>query len=125
MDSKAWSQLAAQTALDKRATNVVILDLQKLTIVCDYFVICTVRNPLQAKAVAEGLLEKRHETGRAPNHIEGLATGSWVLMDYGDVIVHVFMPEERSFYDLERLWADAKAEQLEEVVADLRQMRQS
>jgi ribosome-associated protein len=117
------SELAARAAIDKRAADVVILDLTKLTIVCDFFVIATARNPIHSRAVVDGINERLRDEGRRPTHTEGLAAGKWVLMDYGDVVVHVFVQEERQYYDLERLWADAKVKQLEEVVADLRQAR--
>lgn len=107
--------------MDRRATDVLLLDLSKLTIVCDLFVIATSRNPIHSRAVVEGIEERLRDQGRRPLHIEGLAAGRWVLMDYGDVVVHVFLPEEREYYDLERLWADAKVQRLEEVVAGLRQ----
>jgi len=68
----------------------------------------------------EGIEERLKEAGRRPDHIEGLASLNWVLMDYGDVVIHVFMPEERAFYDLERLWAEAESRQLEDVVGHAR-----
>jgi ribosome-associated protein len=114
------SQLAASTAFDGKASDIAILDLRKLTIMCDHFVVCTARNSIHAKAVAEGIEEKLRESGRRPSHIEGMYGGGWVLMDYGDVIVHVFLAEEREFYDLERLWADAKVQQIEDVVNEAR-----
>jgi ribosome-associated protein len=120
LEPKEWSQLAAQIALDRRAADVSILDLRELTIVCDYFVICTSRNTIHSAAVADGIEEVLRVRGRRPSHIEGAVNGRWVLMDYGDVIVHIMLAEERSFYDLERLWADAKVSKLEELVASIR-----
>lgn len=120
MDSTELSHLAAAAALDRKATDIVILDLRKLTILCDYFVIGTARNSLHAKAVAEGIEERLRASGRRPGHIEGMYGAGWVLMDYGDVIVHVFLESERFFYDLERLWADAKVEAIEDVVTEAR-----
>lgn len=121
LDSGIVSKLAAAAALDKRATDVVVLDLRELTIVCDYFVIASARNTIHSKAVADGIAERLAEEGRRPRHIEGLPTATWVLMDYGDVVVHIFLPEERGYYDLERLWQEAKVEQIEAVVLDARQ----
>ena len=121
LDSGIVSKLAATAALDKRATDVVVLDLRELTIVCDYFVIASARNTIHSKAVADGIAERLAEEGRRPRHIEGLPTATWVLMDYGDVVVHIFLPDERGYYDLERLWQDAKVEQIEAVVLDARQ----
>jgi len=112
--------LIAAAARDKKALDIVLLDLRPLTIVCDYFVICSARNGPHVKAVAEGIEERLKAAGRRPHHIEGLTSLSWVLMDYGDVVVHVFLPEERAFYDLERLWAEAETKQLEEVIGQAR-----
>jgi len=120
LESAELSRLAAAGALDRKATDIVILDLRKLTIMCDYFVIGTARNSLHAKAVAEGIEEKLRDAGRRPGHIEGMYGAGWVLMDYGDVIVHVFLNSERNFYDLERLWADAKVEEIEDIVGEAR-----
>lgn len=121
MDALAWSELAASAAIDKKASDVILLDLRKLTIMCDYFVICSARNPIHTKAVVEGIEERLRESGRRPNHIEGMSAGTWVLMDYGDVVVHVFIPEEREYYNLERLWTDAEVTQLESVLVGARQ----
>jgi ribosome-associated protein len=120
LDSLFWSKLAASAALDKKADEIVLLDLRELTIVCDYFVICTARNTQHAKAVVEGIEERLKLDGRRPNHVEGRQNARWVLLDYGDVVVHVFMPEERAFYDLERLWVDAESTKLEDVLEQVR-----
>ena len=120
MESAELSRLVAEAALDKKATDVLILDLRKLTILCDYFVIGTARNSLHAKAIAEGIEEKLRGADRRPGHVEGLYGAGWVLMDYCDVIVHVFLEDERDFYSLERLWTDAKVEQIEDVVSTAR-----
>jgi ribosome-associated protein len=120
LDALQCTELAIAAAQDKKAVDVVLLDLRPLTIVCDYFLICSARNRPHAKAITEGIEERLKEAGRRPDHIEGLAGLNWVLMDYGDVVIHVFQPEERAFYDLERLWADAESKQLEEVVGQAR-----
>lgn len=120
MESIECSELIAAVAREKKALDIVLLDLRPLTIVCDYFVICSALNRQHVKAVAEGIEERLKVAGRRPDHIEGLTGLGWVLMDYGDVVVHVFLPEERAFYDLERLWADAETKQLEDVVSEVR-----
>jgi ribosome-associated protein len=121
LDSNVLSKLAANAALDRRATDVLVLDMRELTIVCDFFVIASARNIIHSKAIADGIAERLEIEGRRARHIEGLPTATWVLMDYGDVVVHIFMPDERSYYNLERLWADAKVEQIESLVLDARQ----
>ncbi|MDP2872203.1 MAG: ribosome silencing factor [Bacillota bacterium] len=120
MEPEALSELAAGAARDKKAEGVMLLDLRELTIMCDYFLICTARNTQHVKAVVEGVQERLEDAGRRARHIEGKSNARWVLMDYGDVIVHVFLPEERAFYDLERLWADARLTELAAVVEQAR-----
>lgn len=98
----------ARAADEKKAENLVILDVNKLTSLTDYFVFCSGNNPRQNKSIAE---EIKHSLGilkERPSHLEGLNNASWILMDYGDIIIHIFMPDVRDFYDLEGLWADAK-----------------
>ncbi len=124
MEPEELSQLAAKAAQDKKAEDVMLLDLRELTIMCDYFLVCTARNTQHVKAVVDGIEERLEEAGRRVRHIEGMASGRWVLMDYGDVIVHVFLPEERAFYDLERLWADARMTELAAVVGQVRGVQQ-
>ena len=86
----------------------MILDLQGLTTITDYFVICSGESTTQVKAIAEKVEEKFKESKVKPLGIEGLRYNHWVLMDYGDVIVHIFEEEIRAFYELEKLWIDAK-----------------
>ncbi len=74
----------------------------------DYFVICSGGTALHVRAIADGVRDRLAEAGRPPLHVEGYEPGRWVLLDYGDVVVHVFSAEDRSFYKLERLWADAE-----------------
>ena len=97
---------AAEIASDKRAENVVILDLRGLTMVTDYFVICTSTNRVQSRAVVEALDEV---LGHGHRRVRDGDETAWVLLDYGDVVVHVFSADARAFYRLERLWADAPA----------------
>lgn len=124
MEPEALSELAAKAAQDKKAEDVMLLDLRELTVMCDYFLVCTARNTQHVKAVVEGIEERLEAEGRRVRHIEGKSAGRWVLMDYGDVIVHVFLPEERAFYDLERLWADARMTELAAVVDQVRGVQQ-
>lgn len=111
-----WNQLGAEelarriatVAEEKKARDVVILDIKDLTPIGDYFVICSAPTTTQVGAIAENILKKLKEEGVVPGHHEGLERCLWVLIDYGSVIVHVFREEERNFYGLERVWGDAK-----------------
>src|SRR5262245_23761368 len=95
-------------ALDKKALDVVALDLRKASAFTDFFVICTGANLRQVKAIADAVEEALRSRGLKPALTEGYSRGDWVLIDYFDFIVHIFSPHTREFYGLERLWADAK-----------------
>ena len=114
LSSHELARLAGKFALDKRASDIVILDLREFTTVTDFFVLCSGSVDIHVKAIVESVREGLAREGQKPWHVEGLVYGSWVLMDYVDFVVHVFLREKRQFYDLERLWGDAPAEKLEE-----------
>lgn len=98
---------AARAADSKQGRDVVVLEVGEVLALCDWFVIASGANDRQVKAICDEVEQEIHEVGGPkPKRIEGLAEREWVLMDYGDVVVHVFQPEARDFYDLERLWAD-------------------
>ena len=102
------AKVAAYAADDKKATDIVLLDLSSKTDVCDYFLICTGANPRQVDAIVDEVREKvSANCGLSPLSCEGREGLSWVLIDYGSVVVHVFKPETRDFYRLEALWGDA------------------
>ena len=92
---------------DKRAENIDVLDIHELTSLGDYFVICTCNSNVQVRACADEVEVKAKEAGFEPLHVEGYRGGSWILLDLGDIIVHVMDRETREFYSLERLWDDA------------------
>ncbi|NMW20571.1 MAG: ribosome silencing factor [Chlorobiaceae bacterium] len=98
---------AAELALEKKCEEVKILDLRGLTSVTDYFVIVTADSDRKAKSAAEHIIDELKVDGERPMHVEGMDSMHWILLDYIDVVVHVFMPDERHFYDLESLWSDA------------------
>lgn len=100
--------------MDKKAKEVHVLDLKDLTTITDYFVICSGESTTQVKAIAEQIKEKFKEVNIKPLSIEGLPYSHWVLIDYGDVIVHIFEEETRMFYELEKLWIDAERIPLQE-----------
>ena len=99
---------AAQLALDMKANDVVVLDLKGVSDMTDFFVIASGTSDTHVRATAEHIAEQLRKEGAAANHVEGLPQGRWALMDFVDVIVHVFHPTLRQFYQLERLWSDAR-----------------
>ena len=98
---------AVAAADDKKALDLVVLDLRKAAGFTDYFVICTASNKRQIRAIADGVMEALSADAK-PAHIEGYDRSEWVLLDYFDFIVHIFTPETRLFYGLERLWGNAE-----------------
>ncbi|HSK69979.1 MAG TPA: ribosome silencing factor [Candidatus Limnocylindria bacterium] len=96
----------SQLLYDKKAEDITALRVAHLTVLCDYIVIATARSTIQAKALADHLEEKLLEQGRTPRRVEGKDQGTWIVLDYLSVIVHIFKPEERAHYRLERLWSD-------------------
>jgi ribosome-associated protein len=105
--------------LDKKASQLVVLEVRDFTSIADYFIICSGRSDRQVQSIAQGIQETARETGIAVISVEGLTRGHWVLMDYADVIVHVFYQPVREFYDLDGLWADAPKVQLPEPYSTL------
>ena len=101
------ARLSARAALDKRAQALQVLDLAALTGIADYFVLCTATSTTHAQTVAEAIEAALKAEGHRALHREGVAASGWLLLDYGDVVVHVFLPETRAFYALDRLWGDA------------------
>ena len=100
--------LAARAAADKKADGVVVLDVSELLVITDHFLICSGTNDRQVKTISEAVQERlREDGGVKPLRTEGEREGGWILLDYGDFVVHVFLAEVREYYDLERLWKDA------------------
>lgn len=97
-----------KSADDKKAFDMKVLNISKLTNIADYFVILSGNSQRQVMAIADDIEEKMYNHGYELKHKEGYSTGRWILLDYGDIIVHVFYKEDRDFYSLERLWADAE-----------------
>jgi ribosome-associated protein len=100
--------LAIAAALEKKAMDVVVLDLRKASAFTDFFVICTGGNSRQIEAIAEAIQGSLARHGTKPALVEGLGRSEWILIDYFDFIVHIFTPATREFYGLERLWGDAE-----------------
>lgn len=101
-------QRAAALCLDRKATDVVVLDLRKVSSATDYFVIASGTSDTHVRAIAEHVQEELRREGVRAHHVEGTTTGRWVLLDFVDFVVHVFHPVLREFYQLERLWSDAE-----------------
>ncbi|HSC78692.1 MAG TPA: ribosome silencing factor [Candidatus Acidoferrales bacterium] len=99
---------AAQAALDKKAADLVLLDLDGVATLSGYFLLCTGESSRQVQAISNGVEEHLRELGLKPHHVEGYRHAEWILLDYLDFVVHVFSPQARAFYDLERLWRPAK-----------------
>ena len=104
MQDRALAQEIAQVIYDKKGRDIVALDVQKLTVICDYMVIATGRNANQVKAMADDVDDRMAELGLNLRRTEGQQDGRWVVLDYGTVLVHIFHTQEREFYRLDKLW---------------------
>lgn len=118
METKDIAQKIAAAANDKKAKDILLLNMDGLSPVTDFYVICSAGNSTLVKAIADNIEDKLAEAGVYPTHKEGYADARWVLLDYGDVVAHVFLEEERDFYNLEQLWADAPSESFVENTDD-------
>ena len=107
MESKQKALLAGNFAADKKAKRIVILEMKKLMSITDYFVICSGTSSVHLEAVADGVIEGLAKNKEKPLGIEGSKFLNWILLDYGDIVVHIFRDEAREFYRLEKLWGDA------------------
>ncbi|MEL4896180.1 ribosome silencing factor [Crocosphaera sp. Alani8] len=106
---KTLALTIAQAADDRKASDITILKVTEVSYLTDYFVIVTGFSRTQVKAIAEAIEEKVHQTHQqVPKQVEGKQDGNWILQDFGDVIVHIFLPEEREFYNLEAFWGHAE-----------------
>ena len=108
-DQMSRANLIVEVALDRKALELVALDVSKLTSVADTFILATGTSDRHARAITDSIVETLRERGEKPLGIEGYDEGRWVLIDLGDVVVHVFQADVRAQYDLERLWSDAPA----------------
>lgn len=106
--SSELMKLVVEALEDKKGLNIVTLDLQGISLVADYFIICHGNSDRQVQALADEVVKKVEQAGYTVRGLEGQDTARWILIDIGDVVVHVFHREDREFYNLERLWSDAK-----------------
>ncbi len=114
MNSKQTA-LACNAAIEnKKGIDPVILDIRKLTDIADFFIVVHGNSDRHVRTIADGIIDELHVKKIKPSHVEGLREASWILLDYSDVIIHVFHYKTREFYNLERLWGDAKIVKLSE-----------
>ena len=105
---KDMLKIAFDAVDEKKGHNIKVLDLEDLTPAADYFILVTGNSSSQISAIQDNVYKKLGENGYKPSRVEGVRNSTWVLMDYNDIIVHIFVEEERSFYDLEHIWRDGK-----------------
>lgn len=108
MNSKEMVKIACAALSDKKGEDIKIIDIQSVSVLADYFIIADGSNPNQVRAMADSVEEMMERAGLPCKQIEGYQNANWILMDYKDIIVHVFCREDRLFYDLERIWRDGK-----------------
>ena len=106
--SKEMARLAYEALDEKKGEDIRVIEIKDISIIADYFVIANGTNASQVDALVDSVREKLGRAGIEPQRIEGIRTASWILMDYGDVVVHVFSRDDRLFYNLERIWRDGK-----------------
>lgn len=116
MDTRAFSEKVTEIIFTKKGYDVKILDLRELTTFADYFVICSADSDVQVKAIADEVDNELRREGIKPNHSEGYNALQWILIDYFDVIVHVFHKDAREYYNLEKLWGDAPVISVEDKI---------
>lgn len=117
----SWDKtlLLTRAALEKKAGDLVVMEVRELTSIADYFILCSGRSDRQVQSIAQGIEENLRRNGLSPLSIEGASRGHWILMDFSDVIVHVFYEPVRRFYDLDGLWGDAPRVNLPEPYSTL------
>ena len=116
LTSKEMAAIAAKTLDSKMAKDIKILEVKDITVLAEYFIICTASSTAQVKTLGDELSRVMSEIGEVPLRTEGLRAGGWILVDFGCVIVHIFLDETRKFYNLERLWSDAPEIDLESLI---------
>ena len=117
MIARTLAKRIADLMISKKAHDVVILDLKKLTSAADYFVICSTDSDTQVRAVADAVRDGMEESDERVWHYEGYQALKWIVLDYVYVVAHIFYKEDRSFYNLERLWGDAKKTEVKDTLA--------
>ena len=117
MDIQKTLKEIIKAADDRKAVDLAVISVKELTVLADYFVICTGTSTTHVKSIADSVEKKlKEDFETAPHHVEGYASANWILLDYGSVLVHVFLNETRQFYLLERLWSDAPRIDITEMI---------
>ena len=115
MTSKDLARVACEALEEKKGGNIQVINIGEVSTIADYFVICDGANAPQVEALVDNVKEKLFKLGRSPKRVEGRRNCGWILLDYEDVVVHVFSKQDRLFYDLERVWRDGKTVSVEEL----------
>lgn len=116
MESKALAEKAVRILDAKKAKQLRLIRISEVSTLADYFVLATGTSSTHVKSLADEVEFRLKEAGVAPDHVEGYRSNSWILLDYGTVVVHVFTPESRTFYDLDRMWKDGIEEDISQLV---------
>jgi ribosome-associated protein len=116
MTNRQLLETSVKAADDKRAEDIVVLNMHGISLISDYFIICHGNSDKQVQAIAREMKEKAMEHGHTVKRMEGFDEARWILLDLGDVVAHIFHRDERSYYNLERLWGDAPIENMESVL---------
>lgn len=114
--SKNMAKIAVTALEDKKGEDIQVIEVSEISVLADYFIISNGTNAAQVQALVDNVEESLEQQGYRPKRIEGIHNTSWVLMDYGDIIIHIFSKEDRLFYDLERVWRDGKNISIEELL---------
>jgi ribosome-associated protein len=113
--SKKMTKIAFDALEDKKAEDIRIIDISGVSVLADYFIIANGNNENQVRALVDNVQDELFKVGYEAKQVEGYRTGNWILLDYGDIIVHVFSKEDRLFYDLERIWRDGKSIEIDSI----------
>ena len=111
-ESKKMALLAVEALEDKKAEDITIIDISEVSVLADYFIIADGNNKNQVQAMVDNVQEELFKAGYEMKQMEGYREGNWILLDFGDIIIHIFDKENRLFYDLERIWKDGKVIEL-------------
>lgn len=106
MDAREMAKLASEALADKKGTDIKVIDIREISVIADYFVLADGDNQNQLAAMRDAVEESLYKAGACLKQVEGNQKSTWILMDYGDIIVHIFSKDDRLFYDLERIWRD-------------------
>lgn len=107
-ESKVMAKAACKALGEKKAEDIKVIEISAISVLADYFVIANGNSPVQVEAMVDAVQEELAKEGFEPKRVEGVRSSGWVLLDYGDIVVHIFSKEDRLFYDLERIWRDGK-----------------